>query len=418
MSQTSLKEYISRVRSRYGRMIGKQARSRLLDEVCAVSGWERKYASKVLRGVRRGGRGPGRGGAPRRYGAAETAALAHCWRHMEQPCGKRMAGMLPLWVSHMEGLDDGVGEKLLAMSAATIDRLLAKGKLGRRKKPLAPRSDSAIKALVEIRAERWATREVGWTEVDTVAHCGGDMGGSFVWSLTSVEIYSGWSEVRCVWNRGQAATLAGLREIEAAQPFGLRGIDSDGGGEFINHHLYGYLKERGIRQTRSRPYRKNDQAHVEQKNYTHVRQLLGYERLGHHELVGPINELLEVWSRWKNLYCTTMEQLSATREGSKQKRRHVKKPQTPAQRLLGSGQLKEEQREWIQEQLAANNPFVMKARIEARLKGVWQRRKELLQAEEEGEEGVAFLAVPALRSRTAKNAVHPKKSRRAMGSTL
>jgi hypothetical protein len=417
MSQASLREYIPRVRSRYQRLHGKQARSRLLDEFCAVSGFERKYASKVLSGVRRDGRGPGRGGAPRRYEEAEVATLTHCWRHMEQPCGKRMAGMLPWWVGHIENLEAGVQAKLLAMSAATIDRLLAKAKLGVRKKPLTPRSDSAIKALVEIRAERWATREVGWTEVDTVAHCGSDMGGSFIWSLTSVEIYSGWTEVRCVWNRGQAATLEGLREIEAAQPFTLRGIDSDGGGEFLNHHLYGYLKERGIRQTRSRPYRKNDQAHVEQKNYTHVRQLLGYERLGKSELLAPINELLAEWSLWKNLFCTTMEQLSATREGSKQKRRHVKVPQTPAQRLLASGQLDADQRRWIEERLQTHNPFTMKARIEARLGAVWKSRKRLLKAQEE-EAGVAFLDVSTLRSETPKNADHPNQNRKAMVSTL
>lgn len=200
-------------------------------------------------------------------------------------------------------------------------------------------------------------------------------------------------------------------QIEAAQPFGLRGVDSDGGGEFLNHHLYGYLQEQGIRQTRSRPCRKNDQAHVEQKNYTHVRQLLGYERLGHSELVGPINELLGAWSLWKNLFCTTMEQLSATQEGSKQKRRHVKTPQTPAQRLLGSGQLSEQQRQGIKERLAANSPFVMKAHVEARLKAVWERRKELLQAEVEGGGRPCVFGDPCatLRERQKRSSPHQKQ---------
>ena len=417
MSQESLQEYLARVRHRYLRLTGKLARSRLLDEFCVVSGLERKYASKVLSGVRRHGRGPGRGGAPQRYGQAEVAALAHCWRHMEQPCGKRMTGMLPWWVGSVEGLERTVREKLLAMSAATIDRLLAPEKLGPRKKPLVPRGDAAIKALVEIRAERWNTREVGWTEVDTVAHCGGDMGGSFLWSLTSVEIYSGWSEVRCVWNRGQQTTLEGLRQIEAAQPFVLRGIDSDGGGEFLNHHLYGYLKARGIHQTRSRPYRKNDQAHVEQKNYTHVRQLLGYERLGARELGEPINELLKAWSLWKNLFCTTMEQLSATREGSKQKRRHVKRPQTPAERLLASGQLTNCQRSWIEQARQAHNPFALKADVEARLRAIWKQRQRLLD-EQAGEENLAFREVPALRCATSRNAKNPSPNQSATVSRL
>lgn len=273
-----------------------------------------------------------------------------------------------------------------------------------------------FKALVAIRAERWATREVGWTEVDTVAHGGGDMGGDFIWSLTSVEILSGWTEVRAVWNRGQAATFAGLQSIEQAQPFALKGIDSDGGGEFINHHLYRYLKERGLVQTRSRPYRKNDQAHVEQKNYTHVRQLLGYDRLEERELIEPLNELLQVWSLWKNLYSTTMEQLSATREGSKQKRRHLAPPQTPAQRLLASAQLSEAQRRQIETALEQNNPFKMKRQIELRLSQIWAKRRQLMEAAEEEREREAFLSLPPLRSGSPKNAGRKPQTQIAMVS--
>lgn len=418
MSQESLAEYIPRVRNRYQRMRGKGARGRVLDEFCAVSGWERKYALKVLRGQRRAGRGPSRGGAPRRYEEAVVEVLTYCWREMEQPCGKRMVGMLPLWVRHLGELGKEVEKKVLQVSAATIDRLLAGVKITvGRKKPLVPRSDAAVKALVAIRAERWNTREVGWTEVDTVAHCGGDMGGSFIWSLTSVEIYSDWTEVRAVWNRGQAATWEGLVAIEQAQPFALRGIDSDGGGEFLNYHLYGYLKERGIEQTRSRPYRKNDQAHVEQKNYTHVRQLLGYERLGERSLLAPLNQLLELWSLWKNLYCTTMEQISATREGSKQKRQHVKRPQTPAQRLLASGQLNESQRRWIEGRLETTNPFAMKAQIEQLLGQIWRKRSRLLEAGEK-KENLAIFNLPALRSGRSKTAIKTTKTRKATVSSL
>lgn len=433
MSKQSLDEYIPRVRSRYQRLTGKPARSRLLDDFCEVTGYERKHAIKVLRGQKRGGKGPGRGGAPKLYGEQVRAVLKHCWLHMEQPCGKRMAGMLPLWLAHLRAvggqeIDLETRTRLLQISPATIDRLLAPAKTGSRRKRLVPRSDAAIKALIEIRAERWDTKQVGWTEVDTVAHCGGDMGGSFIWSLTSVEILSGWTEIRCIWNRGQHATLEGLEEIGKAQPFALRGIDSDGGGEFINFHLYQHLKKQGIRQTRSRPYRKNDQAHVEQKNYTHVRQIIGYERLGHQELVGPLNELMREWSLWKNLFCTTMEQLSSTREGSKQKRKHVKAVQTPAQRLLATDQLDEGQREWIETRKTSDNPFEMKARIEALLAKVWQQRQALLLAEEQEEPGLgedadlAFGAVPPLRSVPApkanQSARKPTRTKKASVSRL
>lgn len=349
---------------------------------------------------------------------------------MEQPCGKRMVGMLPLWMGHLEkiggkAITETTRTRLEKISPATIDRLLAPAKTGPRKKRLVPRSDAAIKALIEIRAERWDTKEVGWTEVDTVAHCGGDMGGSFIWSLTSVEILSGWTEIRCIWNRGQHATLVGLEEIGAAQPFDLRGIDSDGGGEFINYHLYDHLKKRGIKQTRSRPYRKNDQAHVEQKNYTHVRQIIGYERLGHQELVVPLNELMREWSLWKNLFCTTMEQLSSTREGSKQKRKHVKAVQTPAQRLLATDQLGAQDRQRIEANLEHHNPFEMKARIEVLLGKIWKQRKALLLADEEtrqgtgGEASLALGSASPLRSEADPRAPQPqRKSTRTRKATV
>ena len=125
-----------------------------------------------------------------------------------------------------------------------------------------------------------------------------------------------------VWNRGQKACLEGLESIYKSQPFKLLGIDSDNGGEFLNYHLYNWLQEIEIKQTRSRPYYKNDQAYVEQKNYTHVRQLLGYERIEHQELLGELNQLLEKWSQWKNLFCVTMKQKSRIRGGSRQKSTH------------------------------------------------------------------------------------------------
>jgi hypothetical protein len=430
MSENTLNEYIPRFRARYSRMTGKKARSGLLDEFCEVTGYGRKHAIKVLGGQKRSGRGPGRGGAPRRYGEEEIAVLKYCWLRMEQPCGKRMVGMLPLWMAHLEkigrkAITETTRTKLQEISPATIDRLLAPAKTGPRKKRLVPRSDAAIKALIEIRAERWDTKEVGWTEVDTVAHCGGDMGGSFIWSLTSVDILSGWMEIRCTWNRGQHATLEGLEEIGGAQPFALRGIESDGGSEFINYHLYDHLKKQGIKQTRSRPYRKNDQAHVEQKNYTHVRQIIGYERLGHQELVAPLNELMREWSLWENLFCTTMEQLSSTREGSKQKRKHVKAVQTPAQRLLATDQLGAQDRQRIETNLEERNPFAMKARIEVLLGKVWKQRKALLLADEEerqcleGEAGLALGSASALRSEADPRAPQtPRRTTRTRKATV
>jgi hypothetical protein len=235
--------------------------------------------------------------------------------------------------------------------------------------------------MVAVRAETWDTSEVGYTEVDTVAHCGGNMGGDFVWSLTSVEISSGWTEVRAVWNRGQHAYFQGLESIWESQPFDLVGVDSDNGGEFLNHHLHAWLKKHGIEQTRSRPYYKNDQAYVEQKNSTHVRQLLGYERLEHSELIDELNQLLKTWCEWKNLFCVTMKQESKRREGSRQIRRHEKKGRSPAQRLIDSEQLQSEEKKKLKEKLETINPFAMKKEIERLEKQVWEHRQKLYEQE-------------------------------------
>jgi hypothetical protein len=199
-----------------------------------------------------------------------------------------------------------------------------------------PKTNAAIKALVPIRAECWNATEPGWIEADTVAHCGGDMSGSFLWTLTATDIYSGWTEVRASWNRGQHSVCGAFAGIEEGLPFTILGVDTDNGGEFLNNHLHTYFTKRKkpVEMSRSRPYQKNDQAHVEQKNSTHVRQLLGHDRLGHDFLVKPVFELLEAWSVWRNCFTTTFKQIDKLREGSKTVRKHEKVPLTPGERLL------------------------------------------------------------------------------------
>jgi len=399
MSEKSIEEYTEKLRERYGRMTGRQARGKVLDEYIEVTGFERKYAIKVLGGKRRRGSGASRRGRKRTYEESSGVVLKELWLAMEQPCGKRMRDMIPLWLGHVQGLTVTNRKDLLRMSPVTIDRWLSAHKVDGAKRRLPPKSQNGIKALVEIRAESWDECEPGWTEMDTVAHCGGNMSGNFIWTLTSVDIASGWSEVRPVWNRGQHNTLRGVEAICGAQPFDLKGIDSDNGGEFLNHHLYAWAQDKKIKQTRSRPYRKNDQAHVEQKNYTHVRQLLGYDRLGHQELVEPLAKLLEQWSLFKNLYSVTMEQISKHREGSKEIRRHAKTSRTPAQRLIDSKNISPQQRQWIKAQLASTNPFKMKQDIEDQLRRIWKLNAELDQLQAaQGQSELAESGLLTLRS--------------------
>jgi hypothetical protein len=207
------------------------------------------------------------------------------------------------------------------------------------------------------------------------------MAESFIWSLTMTDIFSGWTEVRPSWNRGQESVLQAFSTIEAQLPFEMLGVDTDNGGEFLNYHLHDYLTKRAkpIEMTRSRPYRKNDQAHVEQKNDTHVRQLLGHDRLGHQALMELARDLLESWSIWRNCFTTTFKQIEARREGSRQIRVHEKEPKTPCQRLIDFSreQGEEAKAEALENWRSLHDPFKLKAWIEEQLERIWDFDAEL-----------------------------------------
>jgi hypothetical protein len=387
MSQKTKKEYLEKMRWRYGQRSGKMGKTVLIDEFCEMTGHERKYAIKLLASnrcapdakKRKKGRKP-------TYGPDLALVLKEIWLLGEQPCGKRLAPVLPIWLKSYEKrhgpLAQELSKKLIKISASQIDRVLAPIKVthpgrGTRR----PKANTALKAVTPIRAKAWDVKEPGWLETDTVAHCGGSMHGSFLWSLDNVDVFSGWTEVGSVWNCGQHAVCKRFQEIEGRLPFALKGVDTDNGGEFLNWHFHGYFqgREPAVELTRCRPYHKNDQAHVEQKNYTHVRLLLGYERLDYSELVDPVNELLRVWSEWRNLYCATMKQLSSHREGGKLIRRHEKRPQTPCQRLIdywqSQGQASKAQE--LETLRAGRDPIEMKEEIEGRLKKIDQLHRAL-----------------------------------------
>ena len=387
MSQNSRKEYLQKMRWRYAQRTGKKGKTMLIDELCEVTGYERKYAIKLLGCHRRDPNAPpGSIGRKPAYGEDVALVLKEIWLLNEQPCGKRLAPVLPVWVRSYQKrhgrLAKELEEKLLRISPAQIDRVLAPFRAispGSRARP--PRSHAALKAITPIRAQTWDVHEPGWLESDTVAHCGGSMGGSFLWSLDNVDVFSGWTEVGSVWNCGQHGVCERFGQLEGRFPFAIKGVDTDNGGEFLNWHFRAYFegREPAVELTRSRPYFKNDQAYVEQKNYTHVRQLLGYERLEHEELVEPVNELLKVWSLWRNLYCATMKQLSSHREEGRLIRRHEKLPLTPAQRLIEHWQAQDQRAEAqaMEKLLEGHDPIGMKEEIERKLKGLATLREKL-----------------------------------------
>jgi hypothetical protein len=376
MGQKSKKEYLLAIWDRYQR-VGRRFKSKILDEFCAVCGYSRKYAIGLL------GRKPGRRrkkpGPRRQYDGQVLEPLKTIWLASEQMCSKRLKAALPLWLPFYEqehgALAEPARKKLLKISAATIDRLLQKERARYRGKGLCgTRPGGLLKHQIPIRTDNDDVDRPGFLEADSVAHCGNSLAGDFIWSLTFTDIFCQWTENRAVWNKGAAGVLEQVKDVEAKLPFELLGFDVDNGSEFLTHHLWRYLldRPRPVPLTRSRPYRKNDQAHVEQKNWTHVRQLLGYQRLEQPELVSLINQLYGDWGLLHNFFHPSLKLLSKTRKGSKTIRKYSP-PQTPYQRLIQSEHLSPEQKQKLQNQFQQLNPLRLKEQIEQKLKIVFDK---------------------------------------------
>jgi hypothetical protein len=372
----SKREYLLAIWDRYQR-VGRRFKSKILDEFCAVCGYTRKYAIGLLkRQPRQRRKKPG----PRRqYDGSVLAPLKVIWLACEQMCSKRLKVALALWLPFYEqeygALAEPVRQKLLRMSAATIDRLLKPARARYPGKGLCgTRPGGRLKHQIPIRTDNDDVDRPGYLEADTVAHCGNSLAGDFVWSVTFTDIYSQWTENRAVWNKGAEGVLQQVKEVEADLAFELLGFDVDNGSEFLAFHLWRYLldRPRPVPLTRSRPYRKNDQAHVEQKNWTHVRQLLGYQRLEQPELVPLINDLYRTWGLLHNFFCPNLKLLSKTRKGAKIVRKYSP-PQTPYQRLLESAHLSQDQKQKLQDQFKKLNPLQLKKRIEQQLKIVFDK---------------------------------------------
>ncbi len=375
MSKQTTAEYTMRMRGRYRAMLTKRARGRLLDEFCATTQLERKHAIKVLRSLheplRKAGRKPVYAGA--------AAVLRQIWLLFDQPCSKLLHPVLASYVAsyekHRGGLDTQTKALLLRMSPSTMDRLLREHRVrtslwrGHGGGPMA-----AMKRLVPVRSERWEGRGPGWFEVDTVAHSGGSMAGSFAHSLTFTDTDSQWTELRATWNKGGHATMLRVQEIERTLPFAIKGVNTDNGPEFLNGHLICYFKERAVvvPQSRSRPYHKNDNAHVEQKNGSHVRALLGHDRFDDPDCTEALNELLTLHSCWTNLFRPCMQLVSKVKTGHRYLKKYDR-PRTPAQRVLDYPGVPVEVRLRVTALLKRYDCFTLKLLVQTKLQQFFRR---------------------------------------------
>ena len=262
------------------------------------------------------------------------------------------------------------------MSASTIDRLLASSKVKCGRGLSGTKPGKILKKHIPIKTDQWDEEKPGFLEADTVAHCGSSLAGNFVWSLTMTDIFSTWTEIRAVWNKGALGVLEQITDIEENLPFEILGFDSDNGSEFLNWHLIRYFSdehgEQRVQFTRSRPYHSNDNAHVEQKNWTHVRQLFGYERFGNQGLVSLMNALYKnEISLMNNYFLPNTKLQEKQRIESKVIKKHYK-PATAYQRLMASEHISAQKKKELTEIYRALDPFELKARIKKKIDQIFR----------------------------------------------
>ncbi len=378
MSIEAKGQYLGRIHGRYQRA-GREHKSKILDEFCEVCGYHRKAALRLLnRPLERAcAKRPGRKPV---YDAKKLLGpLRTIWLASEQPCGKRLKEIIPAWLPHLKkGIPADVRRQLLELSAATIDRLLASARMRHPRRGLGTtKPGSLLRHQVALRGGPANTSEPGHLEADTVAHCGDTTAGDFIHSLTVTDPASGWTENRAVWNKGAAGVLAQFTDTEKTLPFAVKSFHSDNGTEFLNWALHRYLHERNVPFTRSRAYRKNDNAHVEQKNWTHVRQLFGHDRLEHPELVALMNDVYRhEWRLLQNHFLPNAKLIGKEKLGSKYRRRY-EKPKTPYQRLLESSALNETDKAALRAEHAQLNPFHLREELERKLRLFFNAKSNL-----------------------------------------
>jgi len=376
MSGKSRWDYLKAIYFRYKR-VSKSLRARILDEFCQVCGYNRKYAIRLLNGpAPQKSKATVHKGRRPSYGTKVILSLAAIWEAAGYPCSARLKALLPLWLPwaiKRLALSARVQKQLLTISPATIDRRL-KSKKHQLKKRLYGRTKpgTLLKHHIPIKTDSWDIKNPGFTEIDLVSHSGNSASGEFLQSLNVTDIHSTWVESRAVMGKGQIGVLNAMQEIEQALPFKLLGIDSDNGSEFINYHLKTFCDKNKIQFTRGRPYKKDDNAHIEQKNYTHVRKIFGYVRYDSQAAQQAINEVYQNELRiLQNLFLPSMKLIQKTRVGSKLKRRYDK-PKTPLERLLHCPQADPVKVQELKRLRNKTDPFELAKRLEQKLERIYQ----------------------------------------------
>jgi hypothetical protein len=381
MSPTVKKELLKTIAPRYQKACRKE-RSRILDELCANLGYNRKYAIRKLLAYKIKHRPDmaGKPGPKSKYDKPNILKpLQQIWLTANQPCSKRLKAILPEWISPYQSEFGFLSTKTLdlieSISPATIDRILRPFRIlhtGTGRSSTKP--GLLLKHHIPIKTNQWDEAKPGFLEADTVAHCGMSLAGDFVYTLDTTDIATGWTEQRAVWGKGETSVLQQIQDIESCLPFPILGFDCDNGSEFLNWHLVAYFQKRPspVQFTRSRPYHKDDNAHIEQKNWTHIRQWLGYGRFENPRIVPALNDLYRnEWRLFHNFFLPSAKLIEKKRIGARIVKLHDN-PLTPYRRILASPFASDSTKNMLRELSKNLNPFKLRKIIDEKISKIKQ----------------------------------------------
>lgn len=376
MSQRSKREMIEAIRPRYLKA-NKAGKAQILDEFIATTGYHRKYAIRILKH----GAKPKRlkkAGRRKIYQGEVVHVLEQIWEICGRICSKRLQPFLPEMVvvlerCHEMHLSEETKTLLLGMSRATIDRCLKKVRFSQPQHGLATtKPGSLLKKAIPIRTfTPWEDEHPGFLEIDLVAHCGPSTEGTYLNTLTGTDLATGWTECLALANKSQAAVSQAIVELRRHLPFPLLGLDSDNGSEFINETLLRYCQTEQITFTRSRPYQKNDQAHVEQKNWSVVRHTIGYDRLESSEALSLLRSIYGDLRLYINFFQPVLKLVAKERVDGKTIKKYDP-AKTPYRRVMALGSISLEIKARLTAQYVQLNPVMLRAIIDAKVDQLWK----------------------------------------------
>ncbi|TAL47180.1 MAG: hypothetical protein EPN89_08975 [Methylovulum sp.] len=346
----------------------KAGKGLILNQVEAVSRMNRKAIIRRFRRLQLRPRVTDHRGRPEVYDMRVTLALKEVWQIANEICAERLHPMIAEYISvlkrdQMWGHDQMATQKLCVMSLGTMKDRIAEFAKSKARGGRSATKPTDLREIIPIRRGPWKNPDPGYGEVDTVAHCGASLAGDYAYSVQYTDVSLIWTCLSAQWNKGEKATRESIERIKRRLPFPLLGIDPDSGGEFINWLLKDWCDQQHIAMTRTRPYCKNDHARIEQKNYTNIRDFLGYTRIEDHREIKFMNELYDYVEDYINFFLSSQKCIKKERRGSKYKRIYDK-AQTAYQRVLACLKIAPEVKDKLRSKYATLNPKVLKDKID------------------------------------------------------